>query len=220
MIKQLHRRWFLLGILGLFLLAGGCSSTNPMAETQPAPGTVLFSDEFDLQTNGWKTASLDGSRVEISEGKLSLEVEKPYLDQWTVAGKSYKDVIILVVGQKELGPDDNQYGILCRYQDDSHFYAFTIGSDGYGGIWKKTQNGVEVVGGEVLEFILEAQQGDLPNTIRVDCVGDQLSLWVNGKLIRQVTDDTYISGDVGLLAGTFADGDVKILFDHFIVIQP
>ena len=137
-----------------------------------------------------------------------------------MAGKSYKDVIILVVGQKELGPDDNQYGILCRYQDDSHFYAFTIGSDGYGGIWKKTQNGVEVVGGEVLEFIPEAQQGDLPNTIRVDCVGDQLSLWVNGKLIRQVTDDTYISGDVGLLAGTFADGDVKILFDHFIVIQP
>ena len=77
MIKQLHRRWFLLGILGLFLLAGGCSSTNPIAETQPVSGTVLFSEEFDLQTNGWKTASLDGSRVEISEGKLSLEVEKP-----------------------------------------------------------------------------------------------------------------------------------------------
>ncbi len=33
------------------------------------------------------------------------------------------------------------FGLICRYQNEQQFYAFVLSGDGYGAIWKHTQNG-------------------------------------------------------------------------------
>ena len=40
---------------------------------------------------------------------------------------------------QERGPDDNDFGIICRYIDDNQFYYAIISSDGYYGIVRKYQ---------------------------------------------------------------------------------
>jgi hypothetical protein len=43
---------------------------------------------------------------------------------------------------------------------------------------------------------------------------------VNGELVADVRDDTFASGDVGLIAGTYEEGGVEIHFDDFFVHEP
>ena len=44
------------------------------------------------------------------------------------------DVRIEVDATKIGGPDDNAFGVQCRYQDVDNYYFFYISSDGYDGI--------------------------------------------------------------------------------------
>jgi hypothetical protein len=51
-------------------------------------------------------------------------------------------------------------------------------------------------------------------------VGDQYTLLVNGEEIDSATSRAFTGGDVGLLAGTFDEGGVEVLFDDFRVTAP
>ncbi len=62
--------------------------------------------------------------------------------------------------------------------------------------------------------------GSSTNRIRADCVGYGLSLTVNGYLVAQTQAAEWKEGDVGLLAGTYADPGTEILFDNLTVFQP
>ena len=66
----------------------------------------------------------------------------------------------------------------------------------------------------------EIIQGNALNHVRADCVGTQLTLYVNGTQVATANDSTLYSGDVGLLAGTFDIPDVNIMFDNFVVSTP
>jgi len=58
------------------------------------------------------------------------------------------------------------------------------------------------------------------NHLRADCMGNTLTFYVNGFQLAQVQDSTLASGDIGLLAGTFAQPGVDVVFDNFVVLQP
>jgi hypothetical protein len=47
-----------------------------------------------------------------------------------------------------------------------------------------------------------------------------VSLYVNGEQLAQVQDARLTHGDVGLLAGSFDDPGVDVIFDNFVAIQP
>jgi hypothetical protein len=73
------------------------------------------------------------------------------------------------------------------------------------------------------EYMLESDsinQGGTSNHIRLDCVGDSLTLFVNGDKVNEVTDSGLTSGDVGLIAGTFDTPGTDILFDNYVVRNP
>jgi hypothetical protein len=63
-------------------------------------------------------------------------------------------------------------------------------------------------------------KGDATNHIRADCVGDTLTLYVNGEKLAEAKDSDFTSGDVGLMAGTFDQVGVDIRFDNFVVSRP
>jgi hypothetical protein len=118
------------------------------------------------------------------------------------------------------GPDDNEFGLVCRYIDQDNFYFFTISSDGYYGIGKYKQNHLSLIGMEQMhssEFII---QGQSINHLRADCIGSQLTFYINGHKVKEVGDADFSTGDVGLIAGTFNTPGADILFDNFSVLKP
>ena len=58
------------------------------------------------------------------------------------------------------------------------------------------------------------------NHLRADCIGDTLTFYVNGFQVAQTQDSSLVSGDVGMLAGTFNTTGVDVVFDNFVTLQP
>ena len=207
-----------------FLILSGCDSTE-VAEPAPTPGgpsgEILFEDDFTDPGTGWDRAQNSSGLTDYSEGSYRIVVNTPNSDFWANPGLNYLDATIEVEAQKVAGSDENDFGVICRYQDDENFYFFIIGSDGFYGIGAVV-NGAEpqLIGTTEMQFSRRINQGNEPNTIRAECVGNILRLYVDGKILDAVTDNRLVSGDIGLIAGTFDTPGTEIIFSNLVVRNP
>jgi hypothetical protein len=63
-------------------------------------------------------------------------------------------------------------------------------------------------------------QGNADNHIHAVCDGNYLALTVNGKLLAEVYDSTFSSGDIALTATSYEDTPTEIHFDDLSVSAP
>ncbi|MGD8586602.1 MAG: hypothetical protein PVH65_11695 [Chloroflexota bacterium] len=211
----------LLGLLGTFGLSACLADRGP--DPCNEEGTLL-NDDFEGERNcGWILYEGRGVTSRIEEGVLRLSNSLSGEIAWANAGREFDDVIIDVETYQAGGPDDNAYGVICRYQNEENFYVFLISGDGHYAIGKY-QSGTPQVqylsGGGQYTFSDVINQGQSRNQMRVNCVGNELSLSVNGVPLETVTDPTFVIGDVGLGASTFQPGTTVIEFDNLRVIAP
>jgi hypothetical protein len=189
--------------------------------TPDTTGDILFSDDFSNTDKKWDQADTASASTDYYNNAYRIVIKEANSDAWSNPGKeSFTDVEIEVDATKNAGPDDNDFGIICRYTDVSKFYYAVISSDGYYGIMKMTGNGGNPIGNESMLESDKIIQGSAKNHIRFDCVGSTLTLYVNNTQIAQQTDTEYTEGNVGLLAGTFDTVGTDILFDNFVVFKP
>jgi hypothetical protein len=126
-----------------------------------------------------------------------------------------------VVAGAAAGPQENEMGVMCRYQDIDNFVYGSVGSDGFYAIIEVADNKTTILTGDG-----QFQQSDVipvgseTYAIRFACEGDRYTLSVNGQEIDSAHSSTFSSGDVGLLAGAFDQGGVEIHFDDFNVTAP
>ena len=168
---------FNLAALVVFLLVSvSCSFAfpNQPSEEKARPGEVLFADDFSKPPSGWGIWNRDGAAVEYHNGGLRILVNETQYDFWSVAGRSYRDAQIEVDVTKIGGPDDNDFGLICRYQDKSNFYMLVTSSDGYYGIAKMKGGQYSMIGGEQLQYSELIASGQSANHLRADCRGSSL----------------------------------------------
>jgi hypothetical protein len=195
-----------------------CSTlTNGNSESS---GGILFQDDFSDPSSGWDRVRNDQGITDYDNGVYRIYVNDTNIDYWANPNLNFTDGIIKVEAVKVGGPDDNDYGIICRYQDVENFYFFIISSDGYYGIGKMKDEQQELISGENLLPSDEINQGEATNTIQADCIENTLTLHVNDRQLSQVMDEAFASGDVGLIAGTYDEGGTDIHFDDFRVLEP
>jgi hypothetical protein len=202
-------------ILALTSLA--CFSTS----TQSASSDILFSDDFSNTDKKWDQVNNTGASTDYYNNAYRITVNEINSDAWANPGKeSFTDVHVEVDTTKNGGPDDNDFGIICRYLNANQFYYAVISSDGYYGIMKMSDNVGAPIGNDRMLQSDKITQGASTNQVRFDCVGSTLTLYVNGTQIDQQTDSEYTTGNVGLIAGSFSTAGTDILFDNFFVYKP
>jgi len=138
-------------------------------------------------------------------------------------GELPADIQIEVDAAKKGGPDDNDFGVLCRYSNINqvdNYYRFVISSDGYAGIMLVEGEESTMLSSDKLQASEAIRKGDASNHLRADCIGSQLTLYINGKQAATAQDSTLVGGDVGLIAGTYTIPGTDILFDNFKIRQP
>lgn len=210
-------------ILFTLVLTFTAACSSPTINPNVQSGGVIFQDDFSDNSAEWSDAEdADGAtRYDSDAYQIRVDATGYYL--WSNPEKvpDMNDVRIDVDVTKVGGPDANDMGIICRYVDDSNFYFFTISSDGYFGISKLISGEETLIGVEELLFNENAiRPGNATNHIRADCVGNNLSLWVNGSMLFEVEDADFGSGNVGLIAGSYEEGGVDLRFDNFSVTRP
>lgn len=222
------KRFYLLffSYLGIILLTGvacelSTGSSSVAGENTLPSGSVLFQDDFVNNNNNWDTWNgKEGSKVVLEDETLHIVVQESQYDYWSLIDNLYSDVRIDVTVAKLGGPDDNDFGVLCRYQDKDNYYALLISSDGYAGILKVKQGMYTLLGNGFMEYNEAVSKGDAVNLLRVECVGQTLKLTVNGKKVIEAQDGDIQRGQVGVIAGTTNTPGTSIYFDNFIVYQP
>lgn len=207
-------------LLMLVLINAGCTVLQPIETDAISPGTVLFSDDFSSPPSGWGIWNRGGASVEYHGGGLRILINEAQYDFWSVAGQKFADAVIEVDATKLAGPDDNDFGILCRYQDKDNFYMLVTSSDGYYGIAKMKGGQYSMIGADQLQYSDSIIRGQATNRLRADCVGRDLRLTANGTLLMEARDTDFTSGDVGVLAGAYDEQGVDVLFDNFVVKKP
>jgi hypothetical protein len=199
--------------------AGGGGSATPT----PSSSELLFSDHFSHTSSAWDQHSgkdwgyyhyEGGHRICSPAGKSFAEVRR-------LEGGPYQDVAV-EVDAKVLSnqADPTSFGVVCRQQDGGYYGLLVFGNGAvsivkwlnsdrdYRTIASKDRS--EVIGGDVVSPHIEG-----------DCVGDTLTLYVNGQKVIEAEDLEFGSGGVGLLAGsgdTTVGADVR--FDNFTVKKP
>ncbi len=200
--------------------ACGLFGDNADASQKGLPADILFQDDFSDPSSGWERVNETEGVTDYVDGAYRIFVNTPSYDIWANPGLEFTDTIIEVDAKKVAGPDDNDFGIVCRYQDMDKFYFFIISSDGYYGIARMIDGEQELLGEKTMAYSEAINQGLATNKLRVECVGDRLVLYVNQTLLIEGKDTTYASGDVGLIAGTFDTAGTDIYFDNFVAREP
>jgi hypothetical protein len=158
--------------------------------------------------------------TDYEDGRYRIVVNATNADYWANPGLEFDNVAIDVDAGKISGPNDNDYGVICRYQDVKNFYFFIISSDGYYGIGKVVDGVQRLLDPPQMYHSEKILTGEGPNHLQVFCNGSLLMLSVNGDLIAQATDDSFVNGDIGLIVGSFAESGVDIWFDNLSVRVP
>lgn len=198
-------------------IIGGNGLTSSESDLPP---DILFIDDFSDESSGWDRIKEDEGVTDYSDGVYRIAVNTENTDIWANPGLSFTNTVIEVDADKVGGPDDNDFGIICRYQDLSNFYFFIVSSDGFYGIAKVVDGEQTLIGLESMEYSDVINQGNSSNKLRADCVGKELVLHINGQKLLEVNDSQYSNGDAGLIAGTFNVAGTDIHFDNFIVRKP
>jgi hypothetical protein len=224
----------LVSLLALVSLAAcssgiGGGSSAPVANTIVVPTStpastskVLFQDDFSNTNSGWETGNYSGSTLSYLNGTYDIFSQDEGSILWGVANKSFTDLVIDVDATQVSGPDSNNnaYGVYCRRTggDNSDAYAFFVSGDGYYAIAKITSGSftypVDWTSSDAIN------QGNAKNHLTASCVGDHLSLSVNGTQIADVHDSTYTSGDIALAAGSMETTGTEVQFDNLVVTEP
>jgi hypothetical protein len=218
-IHPMRFQRFLPFVFLLFVFSvSACQSLIPSSSSAPS-GSVLYQDDFSSSTTGWdRLASAEGV-MDYDGGGYRILVNALQVSFWSTPHKNLSDVRMEVDMGKLAGPDENRIGLICRYAG-SDYYFFMVTSDGYYAIGKFTNGQMTQLGQSEMQYNENIHKGIAINHLRGDCVGNTFTLYVNGFQIAQAQDSTLTAGDVGLMAGTFAQPGVDIVFDNFVVLQP
>ena len=212
----------LIGII--LLLLSGCQIIDSVKPEETSPGSsgdLLFHDDFSDTSSGWRVWDTSEANITYADGGLRFFINQPNFDYWSLPGRQYADVTLAVDALLEEGPTDNDFGLICRMQDEYNFYAFLISSDGYGGIIKVKDGLYQVLNSETgLEYGSMINQDQSQNLIRADCIGEHLIMYVNHERFLEVNDSDFPTGDIGLVAGSYNQPGVSILFDNFYALKP
>lgn len=210
-------------LTSLTLLFTACSANiaaTPAPQDLNAPsGSVLFQDDFAQPVTGWDRFMAAEGTIDYDAGGYRLLVNSPDTNFWSTPHKNFADTRLEVDAGKLGGPDENRIGLICRYTG-TDYYFFMITSDGFYGIGIFSGEKAVLLGEGELKSSSTIKTGLAVNHLRADCAGDALTFYVNGLKVASAQDATLKAGDVGLMAGTFSQPGVDVIFDNFVVLKP
>ena len=116
-------------------------------------------------------------------------------------------------------------GIACRFRDSNNMYTFVVTNHGGYSIWKLVDGRWTIL----TPPEVRSSNAFTPTATyrRAYCVGNTLTLYVNGQKLAETTDTEFSSGYVGLYAedgvtrsGKDGPAPVEVWFDNFKASTP
>jgi hypothetical protein len=207
-------------LISLLLLAACADSTG-------VPGAsgadVIYSDGFvPGEMGNWIMEGDNAGQTAVINEQLVIDLADNNIMQFSTLPDITFDNFILQVDARLLQGDlGSSYGVLFRMQDTSHFYRFEITGDGLYMVERRDgeQGWTRFVDRWTESTVIKQGLGSV-NRLRVEALGQTISLYVNDEPLYQFTDTAYSSGTIALDAGTFVQPAAQVAFDNLVVLRP
>jgi hypothetical protein len=192
-----YRICILLIIVILFSVPG--YSCNGIGAQMPGTETLVFQDDLSNPNSGWFVYKAD----ETKGGKY----ENGIYNVWT----NTKDTVLVLnpklrkqfsnfsaeVDVRRTSEDMGALlGIIYRLDDTGHYYRFSI-SDNQTYLVSLATNGLEQQLNKK-DFSSFIKPGNETNTLKLVCKGETQEVYVNGNKLDTITDNTSLTGEIGL----------------------
>jgi hypothetical protein len=207
--RKLFKKMSIAVLLLLAIVLVGCGGNDTYVEMFDEPGTWSAGSDIDV----------DG---DVRDGMYDLLVKADNLLIWASAGEQFGDGVYEVEATAVAGPVNNGFGMVFRLDEDAdNFYLFKISSDGFVWIGKLVNGGLEENRPLVQDWWFESSAVKTglneTNVLRVRAESGNMIFFVNDQEVGRVTDNSFRSGDIGVIAETLGLGGVQVHFDNFTV---
>jgi hypothetical protein len=204
----------ILAIAALALAALACSTV--------LGGGALLEDDFSSGSGDWGTGTDADSSVEYANGGFQMLVFTPNYLTWSSPNATdYQNVHIEVTARHNDANPTTTFGVICNEQGTSaSFYYFVFTPSQEYAIVKAAegQDDVFLTNNDQWGSSDQIPENAASYRIGADCGNGTLTLYVDGNQIASVSDTTYTTGRVGLIAWS---GDeppsADVTFDDFVV---
>ena len=193
------------------------------AKPTEKPSNVIFEDDFSDSSSGWDTISDESGVSSYTDGHYLISVNETLMYLYEDL-EDPSDLADIQIDVDLLKTSDvvHDAGVMCRIQDSDNFYYFVISSDGFYAIGAFKDGEDTLLGSEDM---LEDTKGIIKtgvadNHMRADCIGNTLTLYVNGTELYSVEDSDFSSGSIGLIAGSYEDVPITVIYDNFVLTRP
>lgn len=176
----------------------------------PAPYYTIFRTDFAEYAGEWSAGSGQWTRANgvYTQGSVSAEAR-------SLIGANVEDQVVRakirpVAYRAPEGAQERWSGLIARYTDDGNYYYVTLRSSNNLSLRK-------LVNGQIFELASQPYTLNLgtPYDVRLEAVGDQLRVVVNGQPRLQAHDSSHTRGAGGLMTWkTSAE------FDDYVAYQP
>ncbi len=199
---------------------------EPVATAEPTVAVSedepFYTEEFSVPPESWTFILVRGEDADFElytqNDRLVFEITGenvwPYLSYNSF---TYTDVR-LDTRAENLGNNNNNITLYCRANDDG-WYEASVANNGLYSIYRYEYDTAEFTvlynGG-----VQNLRTGKDTNDFTLICVGDRLTLAVNGVEIRTVEDSLFDSGYVGIAVASFDGLPVHVEFDYVTISEP
>jgi len=180
-------------------------------------GQVVFETDFSSPLPAWQASEQEGARSAYEDGEFVLEVSGTRQLRFATLDYVYDDLTLSADTRLLAGSGDGDYGFVCGFQDASHFTALEVSEDGYFSIWKRAGDETSVLVDWTYADVLISGEG---LRLSAQCGTGALRLAANGLLLTEYVDKEFSPGLVGILAGTYAGGQIIVAFDNLEILIP
>lgn len=202
----------------------GSSTETSGGDTSTSTPQPYFTDEFENGSDNYSYFMMNGDdsnmNLTTEDGKLVFELNGEYIWPYVFYDPyTYTDVRIDFEAEN-LGSNNNNVSLICRYDPDRGWYEFNVGNDGLYSIlfYDKLGTGdyVNLYNGGSYAI----HMGKASNTYTAICQGDALSLYINGELARTVHHSDLTDGYIGLSVSSFDSYPVRVDIDWLQISEP
>jgi hypothetical protein len=213
--------------------------TNPPAPTaEPAPTeeparSMFFTEEFDSPlSSDWSIFTVTGSddadpdkvTVEAEDGMLVWDFDSEYLYYYLFYNAFEYEDVRLEVRADNRGRNNNSVSLICRYDPDRGWYEFNITNGGlYDILYAEITSNGNISYNEITNGGSNAiRQGKDVNEYAIECVGNELTLYINGDEVNSINERTYDlrKGQIGVSVSSFNVLPIQIDMDWIKVNEP
>lgn len=216
-----------LEVTGNFDTSGGSSSGGSGGTESGGEAPSFFTEEFeaDFIPENWTYSTLGSGSdkdlvIQQEDDHLLFDLGDKDLYVYYMYNPYIYEDVSLTLNAENRGRNNNNVSLVCRMNDDgSQWYEFSVES---GGVWylyaydNGKYNILDNGGTNAL------RQGKEVNEYRLECLGDEITMYVNGIEIKSVQDTTYgyNEGYVGFNISSLNVLPITVEANWFDIAQP